>query len=318
MISKSMPIKRIYARLVLSRRVGVGSEVELAAMRRAIAISAQGLGTTSPNPPVGCVILDKAGVIVGEGYHRRKGEAHAEVNALKAAGVRALGGTAVVTLEPCNHYGRTPPCRQALLDAGVSRVVVALLDPTSRGEGGVAALRAAGVSVDVGVGECEALVVLGQWRRSLEGGPQVTWLYALSGEGVPIAPPPGSDAGRDAAVFLRVADLVVDEQLSMAEGQPGGHDWTLSEQTVPEYADPVAFLARIAEIGARTVTVVGGTRLAVDLSRAGLLARSVSYLPCTNPSDTPHWAPGSSWPSSGHHIVDVLALPGWVRVTTEV
>ena len=106
------------------------ADAEFAAMRLAVGLSAQGLGTTSPNPPVGCVILDSAGQIVGAGYHRRKGESHAEVNALAAAGPRARDGTAVVTLEPCNHYGRTPPCSQALLDARISRVVVALLDPT--------------------------------------------------------------------------------------------------------------------------------------------------------------------------------------------
>lgn len=109
----------------------MASELELAAMRRAIVISACGLGTTSPNPAVGCVILDSEGRLVGEGYHRRKGEAHAEVNALSAAGTHANGGVAVVTLEPCNHYGVTPPCHQALLDAGIKRVVVAMLDPTS-------------------------------------------------------------------------------------------------------------------------------------------------------------------------------------------
>jgi diaminohydroxyphosphoribosylaminopyrimidine deaminase/5-amino-6-(5-phosphoribosylamino)uracil reductase len=78
-------------------------------MRQAIALSALGLGTTSPNPPVGCVILDAQGLVAGQGFHRRKGEAHAEVNALAAAGNRARGGRAVVTLEPCNHHGATPP-----------------------------------------------------------------------------------------------------------------------------------------------------------------------------------------------------------------
>lgn len=117
-------------------------------MRRAIALSAAGLGTTSPNPPVGCVLLDADGQIAGEGYHERKGEAHAEAQALAAAGQRARAATAVVTLEPCNHRGRTPACRQALIDAGVRRVVIAVTDPTSRGEGGTAALRAAGVDVE--------------------------------------------------------------------------------------------------------------------------------------------------------------------------
>jgi diaminohydroxyphosphoribosylaminopyrimidine deaminase/5-amino-6-(5-phosphoribosylamino)uracil reductase len=132
-------------------------------MRLAIALSAHGIATTSPNPPVGCVILDAAGEIVGTGYHQRKGEPHAEVNALSAAGSRAAGGTAVVTLEPCNHVGRTPACRQALLDALISRVIIAVRDPTSRGEGGAALLRAAGVDVEIGVLADEARLVLGPW-----------------------------------------------------------------------------------------------------------------------------------------------------------
>ncbi|MGH4022287.1 MAG: bifunctional diaminohydroxyphosphoribosylaminopyrimidine deaminase/5-amino-6-(5-phosphoribosylamino)uracil reductase RibD [Pseudonocardiaceae bacterium] len=98
-------------------------------MRRAIVLSAFGLGTTSSNPPVGCVILDSKEQIVGEGYHERKGEPHAETQALAAAGERARGGTAVVTLEPCNHHGRTPPCRQALIDSGISRAVISIIDP---------------------------------------------------------------------------------------------------------------------------------------------------------------------------------------------
>src|SRR6266513_4824464 len=110
----------------------MATPAEVAAMRRAIGLSAAGLGTTSPNPPVGCVVLDPSGQVVGEGYHERKGEAHAEAQALAAAGHLASGATAVVTLEPCNHQGRTPPCRQALIDAGVRRAVIAMIDPTSR------------------------------------------------------------------------------------------------------------------------------------------------------------------------------------------
>ena len=105
------------------------TSAELKAMRRAIVISASGLGATSPNPPVGCVILDADGRAVGEGYHLYKGSSHAEVNALAAAGGRAAGGTAVVTLEPCNHIGLTPACHQALLDAHVTRVLISVLDP---------------------------------------------------------------------------------------------------------------------------------------------------------------------------------------------
>src|ERR1700691_3992290 len=116
---------------------------EATAMRRAIALSAAGIPATSPNPPVGCVVLAQDGSVAGEGYHVRKGEPHAEAHALAAAGQLARRGTAVVSLEPCNHAGRTPACRQALIEAGIARVVIAVLDPTSRGEGGAARLRQA-------------------------------------------------------------------------------------------------------------------------------------------------------------------------------
>ena len=122
----------------------------------------------------------RCGQTVGTGYHLRKGEPHAEVNALTAAGENARGGTAVVTLEPCNHIGVSPACRQALLDAGIARVVIAVMDPTSRGEGGAAVLRAAGVDVEVGVLEQEATVVLGDWLHALRlQRPITTWAFKI-------------------------------------------------------------------------------------------------------------------------------------------
>src|SRR5581483_2304703 len=157
----------------------MASEIELAAMRHAIVLSALGLGTTSPNPPVGCVILDEDGATVGTGFHRRKGEPHAEVHALAAAGAAARGGTAVVTLEPCNHVGVTPACRQELLDAGIVRVVIGVIDPTSRGAGGAAVLATAGVDVETDVLSDEIHTVLGPWvTATLRQRPHVTWALA--------------------------------------------------------------------------------------------------------------------------------------------
>jgi diaminohydroxyphosphoribosylaminopyrimidine deaminase/5-amino-6-(5-phosphoribosylamino)uracil reductase len=130
---------------------------EDSAMLHAIGLAARGLGTTSPNPVVGCVLLDTAGAVVGEGFHAYAGGPHAEIVALAQAGERARGGTAVVTLEPCDHTGRTGPCTQALIAAGVARVVLAVPDPSPPpAAGGAETLRAAGVQVDMGVRRAEA------------------------------------------------------------------------------------------------------------------------------------------------------------------
>jgi len=127
-------------------------------MRRALQLAALGEGRTSPNPLVGAVVLDAAGQLVGEGFHARAGEPHAEVGAQAQAGARARGGTLIVTLEPCCHHGRTPPCSEAVIAAGISRVVVAMADPDPRvAGGGIARLRAAGLEVIEGVAEAEAL-----------------------------------------------------------------------------------------------------------------------------------------------------------------
>ena len=153
-------------------------------MRRAAALAARGLGTTSPNPAVGCVVLAVDGTTAGEGWHVRAGGPHAEVTALRAAGERARGGTAVVTLEPCSHTGRTAPCTSALIDAGVRRVVVAVADPHPVAAGGGAVLRAAGIDVEVGVGAGEAEAVNEHWLHAVRTGrPFVTWKYAASLDG---------------------------------------------------------------------------------------------------------------------------------------
>ncbi|MFQ4165330.1 MULTISPECIES: bifunctional diaminohydroxyphosphoribosylaminopyrimidine deaminase/5-amino-6-(5-phosphoribosylamino)uracil reductase RibD [Nostocales] len=122
-------------------------------MQRCLELARRAVGRTSPNPMVGAVIV-KDGKIVGEGFHPRAGEPHAEVFALKAAGADARGATIYVSLEPCNHYGRTPPCSEALVAAGVSKVVVGMVDPNPLvAGGGIARLRAAGIEVVVGVEE---------------------------------------------------------------------------------------------------------------------------------------------------------------------
>src|SRR5688572_9403918 len=129
-------------------------------MRRAIQLARDASDVTSPNPSVGCVIV-RDGVIVGEGYTRPPGGPHAEVVALAAAGDAARGATAYVTLEPCSHHGRTPPCTDALIAAGVSKVVYAIEDPDTKVAGsGHAALKAAGIDVESGDGAEESARVL--------------------------------------------------------------------------------------------------------------------------------------------------------------
>jgi diaminohydroxyphosphoribosylaminopyrimidine deaminase / 5-amino-6-(5-phosphoribosylamino)uracil reductase len=215
------------------------------AMLRAVALARRGLGTTSPNPVVGCVILDAAGSVAGEGFHAYAGGPHAEIIALAAAGTRARGGTAVVTLEPCNHTGRTGPCSQALISAGVTRVVIGVADPNPVAAGGAATLRAAGVEVVTGVAEQDAGAVNVGWltsvRRAATGDPRpyVIWKFAATLDGRAAAADGTSqwitspDARADAHALRSTVDAIVagigtvladDAQLTVRiDGRPAAH-----------------------------------------------------------------------------------------------
>lgn len=155
-----------------------------ACMARALQLAERGLHTTAPNPRVGCVIA-KEGDIIGAGWHEKAGEPHAEIHALRATGHRAHGATAYVTLEPCSHHGRTPPCADALITAGVSRVVVAMQDPNPLVAGqGLARLRAAGIAVDCGLLENEARELnIGFVSRMTRGRPWLRLKIAASLDG---------------------------------------------------------------------------------------------------------------------------------------
>jgi diaminohydroxyphosphoribosylaminopyrimidine deaminase/5-amino-6-(5-phosphoribosylamino)uracil reductase len=153
-------------------------------MARAIRLAEQGLYTATPNPRVGCVLV-RDGEVVGEGWHERAGEPHAEVHALRAAGARARGATAYVSLEPCSHHGRTPPCANALIDAGVARVVAAMTDPNPQVSGrGIQLLTLAGIRAEVGLLEAEARELnIGFVSRMTRGRPWLRLKTASSLDG---------------------------------------------------------------------------------------------------------------------------------------
>lgn len=291
----------------------MATEVERAAMRAAIALAAFGLGTTSPNPPVGCVILDVHGRVVGEGYHERKGEPHAEVYALTAAGDHARDGTAVVILEPCNHYGRSPPCRQALIDAGVARVVIAVTDPTSREEGGAIRLRAAGIDVETDVLADEARLVLGPWLTALRAQrPYVHWFYARDEEG-----PREVEMLPEFAVLRNAIDAVLWPDGQLEEGTPGTHNPDVFSLPASVATDQLeGTLTDLHRRGVRTLLLAGWSPIVepliegerVDQVTAYIAAPSASH-PTNAPPDPRAFAPGRLRMSS------VTRAGIWARMT---
>lgn len=154
-------------------------------IRHGLAAAVRGQGFVEPNPMVGAVVLDPAGQLVGEGYHAQFGGPHAEVIALAAAGQKARGGTLFVTLEPCCHHGKTPPCTDAIVAAGIRRVVAAMTDPFPKVAGsGVERLRTAGIAVEVGIGEDEAKSLNAPYlKRLTTGRPWVHLKWAMSLDG---------------------------------------------------------------------------------------------------------------------------------------
>lgn len=281
---------------------------------RALRLARRADFRTSPNPMVGCVIVAH-GVAVGEGFHERAGGPHAEVVALQAAGDRARGGTAYVTLEPCSHHGRTPPCTQALLAAGVSRVVIAMLDPDPRVRGrGVRLLRDRGVHVDIGVGvEQAAELNRAYLQHRLTGRPLVSAKFACTLDGR-IATRTGESrwitgeaARRHAhrlrhehdAVLVGVGTVLCDDPLLTARfpgaRQPlkvvldrGGRTPPTARVRLgpaPLVIDPgedlAALLGSLAQRGILSVLVEGGARVLGSFFDAGLVDRVYAFL---NPS----------------------------------
>lgn len=283
------------------------SAAELAAMRVALAASARVLGATSPNPPVGAVVLDAEGSVAGTGATAPPGGPHAEVQALQQAGHRARGGTAVVTLEPCRHTGRTGPCTQALLAAGVKRVLVACPDPTALAGGGAGELRAAGVDVVTGVLEDEvARGPLEAWLAvQRTGRPYVTWKYAATLDGRSAAAdgssrwitgePARADVhrlrGEVDAVLVGVGTVLADDPELTVRPDPGRQPLRVvldRSGRTPAAArvhpalvldtPPAQALGQLKERGVVSVLLEGGPTLAGAFVRDGLVDRVVGYV----------------------------------------
>lgn len=257
------------------------------AMRRAVTLAARGLGSTSPNPVVGCVVLDATGHPVGEGYHQRAGGPHAEVHALRAAGEQARGGTAYVTLEPCNHTGRTGPCAQALVEAGIARVVYAVGDPNPQATGGADTLRAAGIRAEQGLLAEEAEAVNAAWLTSVRlGRPHVTWKYAATLDGRIAAADATSrwitsaESRADVHRLRAEADAVV-----VGSGTARTDDPQLGVRGVDGAVQPVRVVvdttATAVRPGARVLDLTAPTVIAVadDADARHLPAESVLRLP---------------------------------------
>ena len=278
----------------------------------AIAESERVRGTTSPNPPVGCVILDDSGRAVGFGGTQPTGGSHAEVMALKEAGTKARGGTAVVTLEPCSHYGRTPPCTEALIEAGIKHVIHAVSDPNPKAAGGAVQLEQAGITVESGL-MCQK-VSQGPLRAWLHyartGRPHVTWKYAASLDGR-IAAQDGtsqwisSETSRKQVHDMRAKlDAIIvgtntvkkdDPALTArdADGMPLPHQplpVVVGMSDLPDGArlqhtalhlrthDPDEVLTALAGRGVVDVLLEGGATVAGAFLRAGRIDRVLAYL----------------------------------------
>lgn len=291
------------------------TQSELQAMRRAID-AAREVPRALPNPRVGCVLLSSDGEELAVGHHRGAGTAHAEVDALTQAGERARGATAVVTLEPCTHTGRTGPCVDALLEAGVVRVVVGQLDPNPQAAGGAERLRAAGVDVEVGVLADEAAELNVEWTFAVtEGRPFVTWKYAATMDGLSAAPDGSSkwitsaEARRDVQRFRAGADAIMagmgavladDPRLTVRSDDDLPLPYELQplrvvvgETRIPNYyrvfdrvaptlliqtREPDEVLAKLTENGVHHVWLEGGPRLAGAFWNAGYVDRVIGYI----------------------------------------
>lgn len=288
--------------------------VEREAMLRAMALAGSIDIPDGPNPRVGCVIVDDAGRTVGEGVHRGAGSPHAEVDALAQAGAAARGATAIVTLEPCNHTGRTGPCSEALIAAGVARVVYAQADPHAIAAGGAERLRTAGVDVEGGLLAQDAASLNEAWTHAVTTGrPFVTWKVAATLDGRVAAADgtsrwiTGEAARAEVHMWRRRCDAIAvgtgtvladDPHLTArdAQGELAGHqplrvvvgmsdipaDARVQDASAPllhlRTRDPVEVLSALASLEVRHLLLEGGPRLGASFLAAGLVDEVVWYV----------------------------------------
>ncbi|HET6987107.1 MAG TPA: bifunctional diaminohydroxyphosphoribosylaminopyrimidine deaminase/5-amino-6-(5-phosphoribosylamino)uracil reductase RibD [Kribbella sp.] len=288
--------------------------MDVAWMRRAVELAAKGVGSTHPNPVVGCVIIGPDGHPVGEGFHAVAGGPHAEVEALRMAGSGARGGTAYVTLEPCNHTGRTGPCADALIEAGIARVVYAVPDPNNEAAGGATKLSSKNIQVEQGVLYTEAEAVNHVWLHSVRmGRPFVTWKFATTLDGRSAAPDgtsrwiTGPIARADVHRHRAECDAIVvgtqtvlndDPELTVRDenGVPAARQplrVVVGDREIPPTAkvrndraetlllpthDPAEVLRQLDDRQIRHLWLEGGPTLAAAFLRAGLVDQIVAYV----------------------------------------
>jgi diaminohydroxyphosphoribosylaminopyrimidine deaminase / 5-amino-6-(5-phosphoribosylamino)uracil reductase len=271
-------------------------------LERALELAERGRGTTRPNPVVGAVVV-RDGEVVGEGWHERKGGPHAEVVALEAAGERARGGVLYVTLEPCRSFGATPPCTQAVLESGVTKVVAAALDPNPEAGGGLEELRAAGVEVEL-ADERVATQARRQneaWRTWLaKGRPFVAYKAAITLDGRVTVPGSRWVSGEESR--RRVHELrAASDAVAVGMGTVRAEDPRLDARGVDAPRQPrrLAFgsgplpagselellpgsvedeLARLAEEGVQSLLLEGGPTLATAFLRADLVDKLLLFV----------------------------------------
>jgi diaminohydroxyphosphoribosylaminopyrimidine deaminase/5-amino-6-(5-phosphoribosylamino)uracil reductase len=308
-------------------------------LERALELAERGRGTTQPNPVVGAVVV-REGEVVGEGWHQRKGEAHAEVIALDAAGERARGATLFVTMEPCKSHGATPPCTDAVLAAGVAKVVAGSLDPNPEAGGGLEVLRAAGVETEY-VDSAAVRVQNEAWRVWIAAGrPFVILKLALTLDGRVVVPGTRWVSGEESRRRVHELRAQVDA-VAVGMGTVRADDPQLSARDVDASRQPrrLAFgagplpdgselelrtgalgdeLAALAAEGVQSLLLEGGPTLAASFLRADLVDKVLLFLAPTIAGDGPSFAPELSAPVElkrlqAEQVGDDLLLSGYVH-----